>query len=269
MINFPNAKINIGLNITEKRKDGFHTIETIFYPIHLADILEINRTNDNFSFTSTGISFDHGDKNNICINAYQLLKNNYSLPPVRIHLHKNIPVGAGLGGGSSDAAFTLTMLNSLLNSGLPETELMKIAEKAGSDCPFFIYNKPAYATGKGDKLTPIALNLNGYFLVLAYPMIHVNTAEAYKEINPKPSTSQLTKQIKLPVENWKDNIKNDFEKIIFKKHPEIEKIKLQMYDSGALYAAMSGSGSSVYGLFKEEINLKSIFPNYFIWSEWL
>jgi len=269
MINFPNAKINIGLNITEKRKDGFHTIETIFYPIQLADILEINKTNDNFSFTSTGIFFDHGDENNICINAYQLLKNNYSLPPVRIHLHKNIPVGAGLGGGSSDAAFTLSMLNSLLNSGLPGNELMKIAEKAGSDCPFFIYNKPAYATGKGDVLTPIALNLKGYFLVLVYPMIHINTAAAYKKITPKPSIYPLTELIQQPINTWKETIKNDFESIIFKTHPEIKKIKLQLYDSGALYAAMSGSGSAVFGLFKEEINLKSIFHDYFIWSEWL
>jgi len=269
MINFPNAKINIGLNITEKRKDGFHTIETIFYPIQLADILEINKTNDNFSFTSTGIFFDYGDENNICINAYQLLKTDYSIRPVHIHLHKNIPIGAGLGGGSSDAAFTLTMLNSLLQSGLTETELITIAEKAGSDCPFFIYNKPAYATGKGDVLTPIALNLKGYFLVLVYPMIHINTAAAYKKITPKPSIYPLTELIQQPINTWKETIKNDFESIIFKTHPEIKKIKLQLYDSGALYAAMSGSGSAVFGLFKEEINLKSIFHNYFIWSEWL
>ncbi|MFP4024157.1 MAG: 4-(cytidine 5'-diphospho)-2-C-methyl-D-erythritol kinase [Thiohalospira sp.] len=270
MINFPNAKINIGLNITEKRPDGFHNIETIFYPINLSDILEIKASENNFTFTSTGIHVDDEKNiNNICIKAYNLLKKHYSLPPVNMHLHKNIPIGAGLGGGSSDAAFTLKMLNSIIKLDLSEAELMKIAENAGSDCPFFILNKPSYATEKGNVLIPANIVLKGYFLVLVYPLIHVNTAAAYQKIIPQRSSVNLNEQIKQPVETWKESIKNDFEQVIFNEYPEIKAIKEQLYKSGAVYASMSGSGSSVYGLFKNEINFKSIFSKYFIWTEWL
>ncbi len=270
MISFPNAKINIGINITEKRPDGFHNIETIFYPINLFDILEVKAPENNFSFTSSGIPIeDEKHENNICIKAYNLLKKNYFIPPIHMHLHKNIPIGAGLGGGSSDAASTLKMLNSMIKLEISDTKLMKIAENTGSDCPFFILNKPSYATNKGDVLTPANIDLKGYFLVLVYPLIHVNTAAAYKKIKPQRSSIKLTEQIKLPVETWKGKIINDFEKIIFEEYPEIQEIKEQLYISGAVYASMSGSGSAVYGLFKNEINLKSIFSKYFIWSEWL
>ncbi|MDK2978458.1 MAG: 4-diphosphocytidyl-2-C-methyl-D-erythritol kinase [Bacteroidales bacterium] len=277
MINFPNAKINIGLNITEKRKDGFHTIESIFYPIKLSDVLEINisktcltAVRNGFLFNTTGISIDKGNQDhNICIKAHHLLKNHYTLPPVHIHLHKNIPVGAGLGGGSSDAAFTLKMLNSMMKLNLSNEILLKIAEETGSDCPFFILNKPSFATGKGNVLFPVNIDLRGYFLVLVYPFIQVNTTAAYQKIKPQQASKKLTKQINQPIGTWKDNIKNDFEKVIFNEYPEIKKIKEQLYHSGAVYASMSGSGSAVYGFFREEVDLKTEFSHYFIWAEWL
>ncbi|MEE4198790.1 MAG: 4-(cytidine 5'-diphospho)-2-C-methyl-D-erythritol kinase [Bacteroidales bacterium] len=270
MINFPNAKINLGLNITAKRKDGFHAIETIFYPIRLADILEITPSRDNFSFTSTGIAIpDEDSAKNLCTKAYDLLNKLHSLPPVHIHLHKNIPIGAGLGGGSADAAFTLKMLNSMMKLGYTAKDLMRIAEKAGSDCPFFILNKPSFATAKGEVLTPISLNLKGYFLVLVYPMIQVNTAAAYQQVNPKQPSVKLTEKIKQPIDNWKETIKNDFEEIIFRAYPEIEKIKLQLYELGAVYASMSGSGSSVYGIFRHKVDPTNLLNNYFFWSEWI
>ena len=270
MIKFPNAKINIGLNITEKRSDGFHNIETIFYPIKLSDILEIKITKEKYSITTTGISIDNGlNKNNICTQAFELLKKQYSIDPAQIHLHKIIPTGAGLGGGSSDAAFTLSMLNTIMKLNLSISDLQQLAEQTGSDCPFFIVNKPAYATGKGTVLTPVDIQLKGYFMVLVYHPITINTANAYKKIIPKKTAQKLPELIQTPIENWKENIKNDFEKIIFIQHPEIKMIKTQLYDSGALFASMSGSGSAVYGIFKNEIDLSGIFKNYFIWSGWM
>jgi len=270
MINFPNAKINIGLNITEKRKDGFHNIETIFYPIKLSDILEIKYLKNNFLFNTTGISIDEGSRdNNICIKAYHLLKNHCTLPPLHMHLHKNIPIGAGLGGGSSDAAFTLKMLNSRMKLNLSNEVLLKIAEETGSDCPFFILNKPSFATKKGNALFPVNFNLKGYFLVLVYSFIQVNTAAAYQKTKPQQSSEKLTYRINQPVETWKEHIKNDFEKVIFNDYPEIKKIKDQLYDSGAVYASMSGSGSAVYGFFRDKVDLKTEFSHYFVWTEWL
>lgn len=270
MIKYPNAKINIGLNITEKRPDGFHNIETVFYPIKLSDILEIKLAKEKFLFTATGSPINHGvNKKNICIQAFHLFQKYYSIHPVQIHLHKIIPTGAGLGGGSSDAAFTLSMLNSLTELNLTVNDLQSMAEKTGSDCPFFIINKPSYANEKGNILNSVEINLNGHFLVLIYPSIHINTAEAYKKITPQKSTEKLPDLIRLPIEDWKGKIKNDFEKVIFDQYPEIEKIKNQLYNSGALFASMSGSGSAVYGIFKNEINLSSLFNDYFIWSEWL
>ncbi len=270
MIKFPNAKINIGLNITEKRSDGFHNIETIFYPIKLSDILEIKIAKEKFSITTTGISIDNGlNKNNICTQAFELLKKQYSIDPVQMHLHKIIPTGAGLGGGSSDAAFTLSMLNTIMKLNLSITDLQELAEQTGSDCPFFIVNKPAYATGKGTVLNPVDINLKGYFLVLVYPPITVNTANAYKKITTQKTSQKIPELIQAPIEKWKENIKNDFEKVIFDQYPEIKMIKTQLYESGALFASMSGSGSAVYGIFKNEMDMSSLFSNYFIWTEWL
>ncbi|MFC2152988.1 4-(cytidine 5'-diphospho)-2-C-methyl-D-erythritol kinase, partial [Bacteroidota bacterium] len=192
MIVFPNAKINIGLNIVEKRPDGFHNIETIFYPIGLSDILEINISNDKFHFENTGLSIDNKKpESNLCYKAYQLLNNNFSLSAINIHLHKIIPFAAGLGGGSADASFTLNALNSLMNLNLNKKQLVEYSEGIGSDCPFFILNQPAYATEKGNVLEAINLSLNGYYLVLIYPQIQVNTAKAYSQIMPKKTEKSL------------------------------------------------------------------------------
>jgi 4-diphosphocytidyl-2-C-methyl-D-erythritol kinase len=269
MIVFPNAKINIGLNITEKRTDGFHNIETIFYPIGLSDILEINISNE-LRFENTGLTVENKKlETNLCFKAYEVLNNNFNLNPVEIHLHKIIPFGAGLGGGSADASFTLKALNSLMDLNLNNEALFGFAEKIGSDCPFFILNKPAFAAEKGNKLIPIELSFKGYFMVLVHPGIHVNTAKAYSKIEPTKPLESLSKLIFQPIENWKGLIKNDFEESVFEEYPEIENIKNQLYNSGAIYASMSGSGSSVYGIFKNEIDLKSEFKNNFIYTELL
>ncbi len=269
MIIFPNAKINIGLNITEKRSDGFHNIETVFYPIGLSDILEIN-ISDKIKFENTGLTVENKKlENNICYKAYEALNNDFSINPVGIHLHKIIPFGAGLGGGSADASFTLKVLNSLMELNLDNGALISYAETIGSDCPFFILNKPAFATEKGNNLTAIELNLKGYFLVLVHPGIHVNTAKAYSKVKPSKPSKSLSELISQPLENWKNIIINDFEDIIFSEYPEIENIKSKLYKSGAIYASMSGSGSAVYGIFKNKVDLKNQLNNYFVYSELL
>lgn len=268
MIIYPNAKINIGLNITEKRLDGFHNIETIFYPIGLSDILEINISNDKINFKNTGLSIENKSfESNICHKAYQELNLNFSLKPIDIHLHKIIPFGAGLGGGSSDGSFTLKALNSLMKLNLNNNDLIKHAEKIGSDCPFFLINRPSFGTEKGNVLKPIDLNLKGYFLVLVHPEIHVNTTKAYARITPKKPKTNLLKLIKQPIENWKETIKNDFEDSVFKDHPILKDLKDQLYNLGAIYASMSGSGSAVFGIFKNKINIQNSFNKYFTWTE--
>ena len=268
MITFPNAKINIGLNITKKRTDGFHNIETVFYPIGLSDILEINESNDELKFSNTGLIIENGNlESNLCYKAYEILRKDFSIPEINIHLHKIIPFGSGLGGGSSNASFTLKSINSIFKLNLTEDVLLKYAEQIGSDCPIFIHNKPAYAVEKGNTLTPITLNFNGYYLILVHPGIHINTGIAYSKSNPHKPEENLLDLIKLPIEDWKGKIKNDFEDVIFKSHPEIKEIKEKLYDSGAIYASMSGSGSSVYGIFKSDIKIENLFGNYFIWKE--
>lgn len=268
MIVFPNAKINIGLNIVGKRTDGFHDIETIFYPIGLSDILEINNSGNDFEFSNTGIIVENGEKKqNLCYKAYNLLKENISANPVHIHLHKIIPFGSGLGGGSSDASFTIKAINTLQNKNLKTLQLLNYTSKIGSDCPFFIINKPVFATGTGNVFEEITLNLESYFLVVIYPGIHVNTAKAYSNCVPKKPIHCLKDIIQQPVKTWKNLVKNDFEDFMFKEFPEIERIKLKLYSLGAEYASMSGSGSSVFGLFKKEADVKNHFPNYFVWNE--
>nr|WP_319399327.1 4-(cytidine 5'-diphospho)-2-C-methyl-D-erythritol kinase [uncultured Carboxylicivirga sp.] len=267
MIQFPNAKINIGLNVVKKRPDGYHNLETVFYPIPLSDALEIiintNLDND-YKLFNTGIEVDAPAENNICVKALQILKQTYDIPSIEIHLHKATPFGAGLGGGSADAAFMLNMLNSLFELNISKADLISIASQLGADVPFFIDNQPAYATGIGDMLSPITLDLSQYYLCLVKPNIHVSTPEAYAGINPQAADRSLQKDILLPVEDWKNCIKNDFETTVFQKYPEIESIKNRLYSNGALYAAMSGSGSSVFGLFKEEPSVKWD-PSYFTW----
>jgi 4-diphosphocytidyl-2-C-methyl-D-erythritol kinase len=250
MISFPCAKINIGLNIINKRIDGFHNIETIFYPVGLSDILEIVKS-DTFSFTSTGIELDSDEQNNLCVKAYQLLKMEYDLTPVKIHLHKIIPAGAGLGGGSSDAAHTLKTLNIIFELNLSDNRLMECAALLGSDCSFFINSNPSLGTEKGNVLQKINCSLKGYYLILLVPPVHVSTAMAYSKVVPSVPEFYLKDLHTISVSDWKKYVKNDFEKSVFSQFPEIEKLKNKLYRLGAEYASMSGSGSSVYGLFKE------------------
>lgn len=266
MLLYPNAKINIGLDITEKRTDGYHNIETVFYPIGLCDVLEINKSDSctDYSFSSAGIELDGDPEKNLIIRAYKLLKSAYDIPPIDITLVKQIPFGAGLGGGSADAAFMLIALNELFGLNIDITELERIASYIGADCPVFIQNKPVFATGIGNEFSDIKLQLSGYFLVLIKPDIHVSTPEAYSLVVPQKPTFSLKESIKLPVEKWKDCIKNDFEVSVFAKHPEIAEIKTKLYESGAIYASMSGSGSSVYGIFKSEPESLPEFSDCFI-----
>ena len=254
MLFFPNAKINIGLNITSKREDGYHHLETIFYPIQWKDVLEILPSKD-FSFSCSGIPINTSD--NLCLRAYNLLKDSYSLPNIKIHLHKNIPMGAGLGGGSSDAAFTLMGLNQLFNLGLNSNTLKSFALQLGADCPFFIDNTPSLASGIGEVLRPIDLNLSNYHLLVVKPSVFVSTAEAFSKVVPHQPKQSLREKIKFPLQKW--TLKNDFEQSIFPQFSELEHIKNQLLEAGALYASMSGSGSSLYGLFSEKPNID--FPN--------
>jgi 4-diphosphocytidyl-2-C-methyl-D-erythritol kinase len=260
MIYFPNSKINIGLNIISKRNDGFHNIETILYPLSLCDILEVRPKQ--IGNTSLEVSNMIIEDENLCLKAYNLLKKNYPyLPEVSIHLIKNIPSQAGLGGGSSDAAFTLKLLNSECELNLSELELEKFARELGSDCAFFIYNIPCYAYEKGDKFYNTTLSLRGKTILLVKPNISISTAEAYSEVVAQKTEYNLLNIVEnLPIAQWRHFIKNDFEKTLFKKYKELELIKDKMYEIGALYAQMSGSGSTIYGLFDrdltpDEINL--------------
>lgn len=256
MILFPNAKINIGLFVTEKRPDGFHNLETIFYPVpDLADILEIkiaDAPNGTVNFKNSGLLIDCPEEKNLVIKAYRLLEREFTLPAVNIHLHKIIPFGAGLGGGSADAAFMLVGLNSMFNLGLSEASLEKYAAELGSDCAFFIKNKPAFAHGRGELLEPIDLNLDEYQIVVEKPDVAVSTKEAYAGITPTPAPFNLRNINNLPIEEWRNHITNDFEKSILKAHPEIQEYKDLMYRQGAVYACMSGSGSAVFGIFKKQ-----------------
>jgi 4-diphosphocytidyl-2-C-methyl-D-erythritol kinase len=270
MISFPNCKINIGLNIVGKRADGYHNIETVFYPLTLCDALEVlpvtnSHTND--QFIMEGMKFDGGAEENLCMKALRLMQKEVTIPPVKIVLMKKIPVGAGLGGGSSDAAFTLKMINTLYNAGNTDEQLVRMSSILGSDCAFFILNKPVFACGKGDQMTPVSLSLAKHTIVIVKPPVYVGTAEAYSGTTPTVPDRSLNELIQLPVSEWRDVIKNDFEETIFPNHPEIAAIKQKLYDMGAIYASMSGSGSSVFGLFKEPIKAPEAFPGCFYHEE--
>jgi len=273
MIVFPNCKINLGLSVIEKRTDGYHEIETVFYPVPLKDALEIIvDTNDTgghpVQLSSSGIPVEVQPHENICVKAYNLLKKDFpQLPSIKMHLHKLIPSGAGLGGGSSDGAFTLKMLSEKFYLGLSKEQLIFYASQLGSDCSFFILNKPCMATGRGEILEPVELNLDNYKILLVYPGIHINTAMAYSQIIPSGKGDFLKNIISQPVESWKENLFNDFEKSIFKNHPETGKVKEKLYESGALYAALSGSGSSVFGIFKHEATISVSFPSHYYVKE--
>ncbi len=262
MISFPNCKINIGLHITAKRNDGYHNIETIMTPVQWCDGLEIVINNDAASkveFKSSGIRFNSDKENNLCIKAYKLLAERFPLPPVKFHLHKIIPIGAGLGGGSSDSAFVLKMLNELFKLNLSTDELEKLAAQLGSDCPFFLHNKTLFCYERGDKFENVQIKEKEYFVVLVKPKLHVNTIQAYSWITPIKRKQSIKKLIELPIEEWKLNIFNDFENAVFERYPTIKNIKARLYKQGALYASMSGSGSTVFGIFNEKKHLSTYF----------
>jgi len=268
MVVFPNCKINLGLHILHKREDGFHNIETVFYPVGLKDALEVipsARTGAGIEFSASGIAAGRTD-DNLCIRAYHLLKKDFpQLPSVKTHLHKAIPVGAGLGGGSADAAFMLKLLNNKFNLNLSTRQLSSFALQLGSDCPFFIINKPCFATGRGELLEEITLDLSAYKIVLVNPGIHINTGRAFSQITPSPSKISIREIVMQPVINWKTELRNDFEAAVFTSHPEIKLIKDELYRLGADFAAMSGSGSSVFGIFKHNFTQTPfVDKNYFI-----
>ena len=257
MITFPNAKINLGLNIVEKRPDGYHNLETIFYPINLQDALEVTRRENNdkeYTLHISGAPLEGEPEDNLVVKAYKLLKKDYpGLLPVDIHMYKHIPAGAGLGGGSSDAACMIKLLNDKFSLRLSTERMEEYAVKLGADCAFFIRNKPVFATGIGNLFEPVELSLKGYHIILIKPDIFVSTRDAFAEIKPVRPAVSLKEIVKQPIETWKSSMKNDFEDSVFKKFPEIAAIKDELYDLGAVYAAMSGSGSSVYGIFKAPI----------------
>lgn len=254
MIIFSNCKINLGLHVARRRADGYHDLETVFYPLPLEDIIEVIRTEQpSVQFNTSGIVVDAAPAQNLCMKAYELLKRSFDLPPVQLHLHKSIPAGAGLGGGSANAAFTLKLLNNKFNLGLSIQQLLDMALQLGSDCPFFIVNKPCIATGRGEILEPVDLSkLASYKIVIVNPGIHVSTAWAFSQVTPRDNGDSIRDVIQQPVDTWKDKLVNVFEGPVFNAHPEVGAIKEHLYNKGAVYAAMSGSGSTVYGLFDNE-----------------
>jgi 4-diphosphocytidyl-2-C-methyl-D-erythritol kinase len=265
LIVFPNCKINLGLNILCKRDDGFHNLETVFFPVGFHDVLEIlPAPNNTTQLTVTGISAGKAE-DNLCMKAFNLLQKDYSqLPGIYMHLHKAIPPGAGLGGGSADAAYTLQLLDQLFNLTISEKKMQEYTLQLGSDCPFFLINKPCVATSRGEVLEPVNLFLSGYKILLVNPGIHIHTNEAFKQIKPAVPGKKIKEIIQQPVETWKTELVNDFEKIVFKKYPQVKKIKESLYETGAVYAAMSGSGSTVYGIFKKDSIINYLFePAYF------
>ena len=256
MITYPNAKINLGLNIVEKRPDGYHNLETVFYPINLQDALEVNllEGEEEFSLKVSGVPIEGEPESNLVVKAYRLLKKDYpDIPAIDIHMYKHIPTGAGLGGGSADAAFMIKLLNEKFKLNLSIEKMEEYAAILGADCAFFIQNKPVFATGIGNIFEPIQLSLKGYYLVLVKPNIFVSTKDAFAHIIPTQPTQSLKEIIRMPVETWRATMKNDFEDSVFQKFPEIAAIKDKLYDLGAVYASMSGSGSSVYGIFREQV----------------
>ena len=256
MITYPNAKINLGLNIVEKRPDGYHNLETVFYPINIQDALEVttSESENEYSLTISGTPIEGDPENNLVVKAYKLLKQDFpEIPGIDIHKYKHIPTGAGLGGGSADAAFMIKLLNEKFKLNISVKKMEEYSAKLGADCAFFIQNKPVFASGIGNIFEPIQLSLKGYYLVLVKPDIFVSTKDAFAHIKPKKPTNSLKDIIRMPVETWRAVMKNDFEESVFIKYPEIAAIKDKLYDMGAIYASMSGSGSSVFGIFREQV----------------
>jgi 4-diphosphocytidyl-2-C-methyl-D-erythritol kinase len=265
MMSFPPCKINLGLNILSKRSDGYHNIETCFYPVPWTDVLEIIEAKT-LSFTSTGLSIPGKAGENLCLNAYHRLWQSYEIPPVAIHLHKSIPTGAGLGGGSSDAAHTIRQLNLLFKLGLSLSQEINHAVQIGSDCAFFIQDKPMIGTGRGEILAPVSINLKGKYLVIVNPGINISTADAYRGVKPQPTHGSLSKLLSAPLSMWRGALINDFEAHVFREFPAIGEIKEKLYRDGALFASMSGSGSSVFGIFDQPVDARSHFRDMIWWS---
>jgi len=269
VIIFPNCKINLGLNIIRKRGDGFHDLETVFYPIPVCDVLEIipvhdEAYNNDLSLSVNGMTIEGSKEDNLCVKAFRLLKKDFpQLPPIRMYLYKTIPAGAGLGGGSADAVFTLKLLNNLFDLKLSWEQYFKYSTKLGSDCAFFIINEPCFAKGKGEILDRVNVDLRFYKFVLVNPNIRIHTANAFAQTTPAVPPISIKEIIQQPVNNWRDSLRNDFEESTFTQFPEIRKIKDALYEAGATYASMSGSGSSVYGIFEKEKEPHLSFPAHY------
>ena len=266
MVSFPPCKINLGLNVVRKRPDGFHDISTCFYPVAWTDVLEVVPAKD-FSFSSSGIAVPGASADNLCVRAYELLRKDFQLKPVSIHLMKSIPIGAGLGGGSSDGAYALRVLNDIFGLSLSADRLREYAAKLGSDCAFFIDPKPAVGQGRGELLSPLDISLKGKFLIIVKPEVTISTAEAFAGITPNdPLIHPGTVLARHPVAEWKELLINDFETPIFKRFPVISALKQKLYAFGASYASMSGSGSAVFGIFDSQTDLKKEFESVLYWS---
>ncbi len=273
MITFPCCKINLGLNIVAKRTDGYHDIETVFYPVPLTDALEIHEMHEDFpseyscDLKVTGNSVDCDERKNLAVKAYELLARDFQLPRIHIHLYKHIPSQAGMGGGSADAAFTIRLLDEQFRLNMGNAEMERYAAKLGADCAFFITAEPAYATGKGEILVPADKdtdNLKGYWLGIVKPDVAVSTTEAYATITPKKPVKCCRDIVRQPIETWKDELSNDFETPVFAKHPILANLKEQLYASGAVYAQMSGSGSALFGIYRQEPqDFNQIFAQHF------
>lgn len=262
MLTLPNAKINLGLNVVAKRADGYHDLETVFYPVPITDALEVFPMDPHFpsavdcDLKVTNIHIEGDEQKNLVVRAYQLLKQDFpTLPRIHAHLYKGIPTQAGMGGGSSDCGFMITLLNRQFQLGLTDQQMIDYAARLGADCAFFVLNQPCYAEGIGERLEPIALDLKDWYLAVVRPDIPVSTREAFSLIHPEHPAQNCRDIVMQPVETWRDALTNDFEKSVFAIHPEIGAIKDQLYEMGAVYAAMSGSGSSLFGLFRHPVAL--------------
>lgn len=268
MIVFPRCKINLGLHITGKRNDGFHALESVFLPIDYTDALEVIENKEEkpgkYVFSHTGIEVPGADETNSVIQAYRELSKRFGLPAVKIHLHKVIPIGAGLGGGSSNGAAMLVLLNDKFKLNLAQKELLEMAAMLGSDCPFFIIDQPCYVTGRGELLEPYSIDLSNYFMVLVNPGIHSSTAQAFAAITPKSAAMDIREICRLPVKDWKGKLINDFEAGLIHIYPEINTIIHRMYSEGALYSAMTGTGSTVFGIFEKDPGELYFPSNYWV-----
>ncbi|MCB2221226.1 MAG: 4-(cytidine 5'-diphospho)-2-C-methyl-D-erythritol kinase [Bacteroidetes bacterium] len=267
MICFPNAKINLGLSVIKKRPDGFHAVETVMVPAGLSDILEVIKAPDGkLNFVISGQMITGDPESNLVMKAWDIMQSEFNLPPVHIQLHKVIPSGAGLGGGSADAAEMIKLCNRLFSLDLDAKKMEDLVRPLGSDCPFFIHNQSALATGRGDELQPITLDLSHYFIVIIKPEIHIQTVEAYSWIHPAHKEKTLIEFVNLQPWQWKKYLVNDFEKPVFQHYPEIQMIRDKLYDKGAIYASLTGSGAAVYGIFEKPMNLKKDFSDCFYWQ---